>query len=110
MAGRLTRGEIRLVRFPQPDKMRPVVVLTRDTVLGKLGNVTVAPITSAIRGALSDVLLTEEDGMKGPCVVNLHNMSTVPQERLGKLVGQLSPRRMSEICAAMRFSLGCDQD
>jgi mRNA-degrading endonuclease toxin of MazEF toxin-antitoxin module len=52
--------------------------------------------------------LNEEDGMKAACAVNLHNAVTVSQDRLGKRVAQLSPRRMSDICAALRFSLGCD--
>jgi mRNA-degrading endonuclease toxin of MazEF toxin-antitoxin module len=56
----------------------------------------------------SEVLLNQEDGMKAPCAVNLHNPVTVPQEKLGKRVAQLSPLRMHEICAALRFSLGCE--
>jgi mRNA interferase MazF len=108
MAGGLVRGEVRLCRFPSPDKQRPVVVLTRNSMLRQLNKVTVAPVTSTIRGVSAEVLLTEDDGMKGPCVVNLHNISTVPQQQLGKLVAQLSSRRIAEICAALRFSLGCD--
>lgn len=108
MAARIARGDVRLYTFAPPDKNRPVVVLTRDSATAYLGTVTVAPITSTIRGVPSEVLLDEEDGMKAPCAVNLHNAVTVSQERLGKRVAQLSPRRMHEICAALRFSLGCD--
>jgi mRNA-degrading endonuclease toxin of MazEF toxin-antitoxin module len=54
------------------------------------------------------VVLDEDDGMKTPCAVNLHNAVTVAQERLGKRVAQIRPSRMGEICAALRFSLGCD--
>ena len=108
MAGRIARGDIRLYNFAPPDKKRPVVVLTRDSAIPYLSTVTVAPITSAIRGVPSEVVLYEEDGMKAPCVVNLHNPVTVSQERLGKRVAQLSSMRMCEICAALRFSLGCD--
>jgi mRNA interferase MazF len=85
-----------------------VVVLTRDSVVGFLSTVTIAPVTSTIRGANSEVVLDEDDGMKARCAVNLHNTGTVPQQRLGRLVAQLSPARMNEICAALRFSLGCD--
>jgi hypothetical protein len=65
-------------------------------------------ITSTIRGVPSEVVLSEEDGMKTPCAVNLHNAVTVSQHRLGKRVAQLNSLRMNEICAALRFSLGCD--
>lgn len=108
MAARIARGDVRIYQFAPPDKHRPVLVLTRDSALGYLSTVTVAPITSTIRGVPSEVLLSEEDGMKAPCVVNLHNAVTVSQKRLGKRVAQLSLLRMREVCAALRFSLGCD--
>lgn len=108
MAGRITRGDVRLYKFAPPDKRRPVVVLTRDSALAYLSTVTVAPITSTIRGVPSEVRLTEEDGMRTACAVNLHNTITVSQHRLGKRVAQLRSARMDEICVALRFSLGCD--
>lgn len=108
MAGRIARGDIRIYQFAPPDKKRPVVVLTRESAIPYLSTVTVAPITSTIRGVPSEVLLNEEDGMKTPCAVNLHNAVTLSQRRLGRRVAQLSSSRMSEICAALRFSLGCD--
>lgn len=108
MAGGVARGDVRLYQFAPPDKRRPVLVLTRDSAIGYLSTVTVAPITSAIRGVPSEVLLSEEDGMKSACAVNLHNAITVSQQRVGKRVAHLSQRRMSEVCSALRFSLGCD--
>ncbi len=48
--------------------------------------------------------------MKGPCAVNLHNAVTVSQQRLGKRVAQLGALKMRDVCAALRFSLGCDLD
>jgi mRNA interferase MazF len=104
----IARGDVRLYQFAKPDKKRPVVVLTRNSAIGYLSTVTVAPITSTIRGVPSEVILKEEDGMKSPCAANLHNAVTVSQERLGRRVAQLSSMRMTEICAALRFSLGCD--
>ncbi len=108
MAARIARGDVRLYQFPPPDKKRPVLVLTRNSAIGYLSTATVAPITSTIRGVPSEVALGDEDGMKAPCAVNLHNAVTVYQERLGKRIAQLRSSRMAEICAALRFSLGCD--
>ena len=108
MASRIARGDVRLYQFAPPDKRRPVVVLTRDSAIAYLSTVTVAPITSAIRGVPSEVVLDEEDGMKATCAVNLHNAVTISQDRLGRRVAHLSSLRMDEICAALRFSLGCD--
>lgn len=108
MASGIARGEVRLYQFAPPDKRRPVVVLTRDSSLRFLSSVTIAPITSTIHGVASEVILTEDDGMKSTCAVNLHNVVTVPRERIGKRVGQLSEERTRQLCAALRFSLGCD--
>ena len=108
MAGGIARGDIRLYQFAPPDKKRPVVVLTRDSAIAYLSTVTVAPITSTIRGVPSEVTLTEEDGMKTPCAVNMHNVVTISQQRLGKRVARLGSPRMAEICGALCFSLGCD--
>jgi len=77
MAGRLSRGEVRLYRFAPPDRPRPVLILTRESAGGHLSTVTVAPITSTIRGVPSEVILDASDGMKGPCAVNLHGAVTV---------------------------------
>ncbi len=107
MAGRVERGDVRLFDFPPPDKARPVLVLTRDSAIGYLSRVTVAPITSTIRGVPSDVVLGPDDGMKQPCAVNLHNVVTVSKQHLGRRLGSLEPRRMREICEALGFALGC---
>src|SRR6266568_6200178 len=94
VAGTLSRGDVRLCQFAPPDKQRPVLVLTRDSSIGHLATVTVAPITSTIRGVPSEVILDTEEGMKGRCAVNLHNAVTVAQARLGRLVSNLSAARM----------------
>ena len=107
VAGEIVRGEVRFYRFPRPDKQRRVVVLTRDSAIGYLSAVTVAPITSTIRGVPSEVLLTEQDGMKTRCAVNLHNVVTVSKAHLGRRVAMLSSERLREICAALGFALGC---
>lgn len=108
MASGIARGDVRLVRFDRPDMERPVVVLTRDSAIGYLAAITVAPITSTVRGVASEVVLDEEDGLKTRCAVNLHNAVTVSKQRLGRRVAKLSSTRMSEICAALAFAVGCD--
>jgi len=110
LAGGVERGDIRFYQFAPPDKERPVVVLTRDSALQYLSTVTVAPITSTIRGVPSEVRLDEADGVKRACAVNLHNAVTVSRRRLGRRVARLAPRRMQEICSALRFALGCDAE
>lgn len=108
MAGRIERGEVRLYSFPAPDKARPVVVLTRSSAIRYLSRVTVAPITSTVREVPSEVVLDIDDGMKQRCTVNLHNLVTVTKKGLGRRLTQLRPAKVAEICAAVQFSLGCD--
>lgn len=108
MAGRIERGEVRLFRFPEPDRERPVLVLTRSSAIPYLSRITVAPITSTIRGVPSEVALDVEDGMRQPCAANLHNVMTVRRDALGRRLAQLSVRRMREVCSALAFALGCD--
>ena len=84
------------------------MVLTRDSILPHLSTVTVAPVTSTVRGVASEVLLDEGDGMKGPCAVNLHNTITILQQRLGRRLTRLSSPRMHQLCTALHYSLGCD--
>jgi mRNA interferase MazF len=107
VAGRLERGEVRLCRFSSPDKERPVLILTRRSALGYLARITVAPITSTIRGVPSEVALGTEDGMKRPCAVNLHNVVTVAKDGIGRRVAHLGPDRMRQVCAALAFALEC---
>ena len=83
------------------------MVLTRESAIEHLSAVTVAPITSTIRDVPSEVRLTEADGMKGPCAVNLHNVSTVSKAHLGRRIASLSPERLRELCNALGFALGC---
>jgi mRNA interferase MazF len=70
VAGRLTRGDVHLYRFAPPDKQRLVLILTRDSAVSHLSTVTVAPISSTIRGVPSEVILDVDDGMKARCAVN----------------------------------------
>jgi mRNA interferase MazF len=100
------RGEVRWYRFSRPDRKRPVVIPTRDSVLEYLGEVTIAPITSTIRDIPSEVLLGPADGLPRDCAINLDHLQTVSKERLGGLIATLPSRRMVEVRSALLFALG----
>jgi len=103
----MSRGEIWLYEFQAPDKRRPVLVLTRPEVIHLLYTVMVAPITSTIRGAPSEVHVGIEEGLKGPSAVNLDHVQTVEQRRLGPYVGSLDPEKMAQVCDALLVATGC---
>ena len=102
----MQRGEVRWYRFASPDKTRPVLILTRDSVLDYLGEVTIAPITSTIRDIASEVILSEADGMPRSCAINLDHIQTVSKGRLGAVVTTLPRVRMEEVRNALLFALG----
>ncbi|HVT04397.1 MAG TPA: type II toxin-antitoxin system PemK/MazF family toxin [Thermoanaerobaculia bacterium] len=102
----MKRGEIRWYRFRTPDKRRPVIILTRDSVLDYLGEVTVAPITSTIRDIPSEVVVGPDDGMPRRCAINLDHVQTVSKDRLGGIVATLQTARMAEVRDALLFALG----
>ena len=101
----MKHGEIRWYKFVKPGKKRPVLILTRDSVLEYLGEVTVAPITSTIRDIPSEVFLSKVDGMPRDCAVNCDHLQTVSKGKIGSLVTSLTPAKMADVGSAIRFAL-----
>ena len=106
----MKRGEIRWYEFDPPNKRRPVLLLTRSSVLPVLTDVTVAPITSTIRGVASEIRLGIEDGMPQTCAINFHHLQTVPKKKIGRLLTTLSEETMQKVGPALCFALGVDLD
>jgi mRNA interferase MazF len=107
VAREVNRGEIWLYQFSRPDKRRPVVVLTRQEVIRLLSTVMVAPVTSTIRGAPSEVLVGVAEGLKRESAINLDHVQTVEKARLRQFVGTLPPDRMQQLCRALAIATGC---
>ena len=80
---------MRPIHLARLDKPRPVLVLTRAVVRPHLSRVTVAPITTTIRGLSTEVAVGPENGLDGPSVVNCDNVVTIPSDRLGDQLGLL---------------------
>ena len=106
MAQRVKRGEIWFFTFKQPDKLRPVLVLTRQEVIELLHTVMVAPITSTIRGAPSEVIVGIEEGLKHDSAVNLDHVQTVGKSRLRRRIAEVSPEKMKAVCRALSIAAG----
>ena len=101
----MKHGEIRWYKFMPPDKKRPVLILTRDSVLEYLGEVTIAPITTTIRNIPSEVFLSKTDGMPQDCAVNCDHLQTVSKGKIGALITFLLLPKMVEVGRAIRFAL-----
>jgi len=100
----MKHGEIRWYKFTRPDKKRPVLILTRNSVLAYLGEVTVAPITSTIREIPSEVFLSKVDGMPRDCAANCDHLQTVSKNKIGALITSLPATKMAEVGRAICFA------
>jgi len=85
-----------------------VLVLTRQEVIGLLHTVMVAPITSIISGAPSEVIVGVAEGLKHDSAVNMNHVQTVERSRLEGYVGHVGPQKMREVCRALAIAAGCD--
>ena len=101
----MRRGEIRWYTFKAPDKRRPVLILTRNSILDVIGEVTVAPLTSTIRHIPSEVILTPEDGVPKTCAINLDHLQTVAKAKLGPFITTLTDQQMKKVKTALLFAL-----
>ena len=101
----MKRGEIRWYKFTRPDKKRPILILTRDSILEYLGEVTIAPITSTVRNIPSEVFLSKHDGMPRDCAVNCDHIQTVAKGKIGALISALAPEKMRKVRKAIAFAL-----
>lgn len=90
--------EICLVRL---DKTRPALVLTREAARAAMTKVTVAPITTTIKGLSSEVTVGPDNGLDHDCVIALDNVLTVPVNLLGRTVGYLNAEQEAQLARAV---------
>jgi len=105
----MERGEVRRYGFGRTDKKRPVVILSRQSALEFLGEVTIAPVTSTVRDIPSEVFLSAHDGMPRDCAVNLDHIQTVAKGKIGPVIAVLGAAKMDELRDAILFALGFEQ-
>lgn len=97
--------EICLARL---DKTRPVVVLTREAARAAMTKVTVAPITTTIKGLSSEVPVGPENGLEHHSVVSIDNVVTIPATSLGRTVGYLSAKQDALLARAIVLAYDLD--
>jgi mRNA interferase MazF len=95
------RGDVWWAELPLPAGRRPVVLLSRDEAYAVRELVTIAPVTTRVRG-----LPVGKDGMPKACAVNLDTITTVPKRSLVTRIAPLTTAKIESIDAALRFALG----
>lgn len=101
----MTRGEIWLAEAGR--KVRPVLIVTRAPVIDVRQLVTVAEVTTTIRGLGSEVAIDENIGLDEPSVVNCDGLHTIARSSLTSRVGALEGRVLDRVCAAIAYAVGC---
>ncbi len=104
----MRRAEVWWAEIPSPVGSRPVVILTRNSVVSSIGAVTVALVTRTIRGLDVEVPLGRREGLPRSCVTNLDNILTLPKHRLTRQMGALSLEKVGELNRAVRIALELD--
>jgi mRNA interferase MazF len=104
----VNQGDVRWYTFREPDKRRPVLILTRNSAIPFLTSLTIAPITTTIRSIPTEVVVTQADGLFTECAINLDNIQTVQKAGIGAFIAHLSIHRMREVRKAVEFALGFD--
>src|SRR5438045_9049906 len=99
----MRRGEIWWAQLPAPAGRRPVVLLSRKEAYDVRELVTIAAITTRIRGIPTEVPLDASDGLPKPCVVNLDTITTIPKAAMARLIRPLAPDRLTAVERALRF-------
>lgn len=99
---------MRPIHTAQLDKARPVVVLTRELVRPHMARVTVAPITSTVRGLSTEIPVGQANGLEHACVVSCDNIVTVPKSALGAQIGYLLPAQEAALTAAIHAAFDLD--
>src|SRR2546421_9114369 len=100
----MQQGEIWWCRLPGPGGNRPVLILTRSSVIPHRGNITVAPVTRTIRGIASEVELLPADGVPTRCAISLDDIQTVRKNTLNRRIATLSPEKRRAVFQAIRFA------
>ena len=101
----MTRGEVWWAELGAPAGRRPVVLLSRNAAYAVRAQVTVAPVTTRVRGIRSEVSLGPADGLPRDCAVNLDSILTIEKRLLDSRIAVLSPEKLSAVAAALRFAL-----
>lgn len=99
---------MRPIHATRLDEVRPVLILTRELVRPHLNRVTVAPITSTIRGLSTEVPVGSANGLDRDSVVSCDNILTVPTSALGRHIGYLLPPQEAELTRAIRAAFDLD--
>jgi mRNA interferase MazF len=99
---------VRPIHTAQLDMARPVVVLTRELVRPHMARVTVAPITTTVRGLSTEVPVGPANGLDHACVVSCDNIVTVPRSALGAQIGYLLPAQEAALTAAIHAAFDLD--
>ena len=101
----MKRGEVWWANLPSPAGKRPVALVSRDEAYKVRDLITIAPVTTHIRGIPTEVELNTKDGLPRRCVVNCDSLTTIPKTWLENRITVLNPVKVREVDAGIKFAL-----
>jgi mRNA interferase MazF len=101
--------EVWWAALPHPIGRRPVLLLTRDEAYSYLNKFVVVEITTTVRQVAVEIPVGKPEGLARRCVANCDNIRTASRSALVKRIGQLAPRRRSELKRALGHALAWDE-
>jgi mRNA interferase MazF len=104
----MNRGEIWWARLPPPEKLRPVLLVSRQEAYAVRELVMVAPLTRRVRAIAAEIRIGHNEGLPGVSAANCDTIRTVKKGMLVRRIGGLAPGRMPELDSALRFAFGLD--
>ena len=108
LRGNIHWADLNPVIGSEQGSLRPVLILSRQDVIGLIDTVIVAPITTTIYGVPSEVIVGIDQGLKHDSAVNLDHIQTVSASKLNRYIGSLDERMMAKVCLALMIATGCD--
>jgi mRNA interferase MazF len=100
---------MRPIHLAHLDKTRPVLILTRELVRPHLTTVTIAPITTTVRGLSTELPCGPMNGLEGASAVACDHITTIPTSSLGRQIGQLLDAQEPALTAAIHAAFDLDE-
>lgn len=107
--GEIWAADLRPGKGSEIAKIRPVIVVSADSINSEFPLVIVTPISSQIppvTGFDQILLKQKQTGLKKDSVILVSNLRSIDKSRFTKRVGKISKTKLAEIEEALKLVLG----
>jgi mRNA interferase MazF len=80
---------MRPLHWASLDKRRPVLVLTREIMVGRMSTVTIAPITTTVHGIATELEVGPANGLDESSAIKCDQITSIPTDQVHEQCGWL---------------------